>query len=814
VSLQEVVVTAERRNETVQDVPYNITAIDSAAIESSGAATLSELTRVVPGLTTVDQGEATPGRTNYFTLRGLQTDSPGGGKNAAQTPVQSVSSVSTYFGETPVFFPMPVYDIERVEVLRGPQGTLYGSGAQAGTIRLVPTEPKFDKFSGEIQVDASATQDATTFNNLNREIQGYLNVPITNDLAFRLVGQRSHWGGFINASDLYAREGSGYTAAPIPSIPGDLTSGPVLLPIQRDTNVSDKWFVRGALRWQPTEPVSLDFNYFRQTVDSANSQIGNPGFPGGPFNITTPNFGPPGPNNPPFYPKGTVDLRPGGTYTSTAFTESPYNDTIDLASAVVSADVGFATVTSAASYFNDRTVAVADFTPVYYNPVGINFTNYFPYNNYPRLLSVQPSQVHDHSFIEELRLVSNGTHLFDYVLGFYFQREDGTTVTNQYDPGITAFDAYTAQPNQSPQGDTTWDYRRDIGFSDRALFGELTWHVTHEWQVTLGARGFDQTFDTHVLSVLPLCGSICASNLTNPLGTSFTSNSSSAERVVKKANTAYNITPEFKIYATYAEGFRRGGANALSTTGAFASLPQYQTYAPDLAKSYEIGVKGSLRDRMISYSGDLYRIDLDRFQFDGLTFAGLPATYNGSEARSQGAELELQFAFTKHTSASLGYAYTNAVVTHTFNLQDYLSYATIPSFGGTGETASIFGGPVVAGSPLPGVSKNVVTAAIDQAISLAIGSLTLHIDGTYRSSQSGFIAQESGYNWTIPSYFMGNARITVAPHGPLEYSAFIYNFTNNPGFSGGQYVQDIVNYARYRNVARPRTYGISLRYRF
>src|SRR5665213_3265585 len=79
-SLQEILVTAQRRTESTYDVPYNITAVDSAAIQASGAATLSDLTRVVPGLTTVDQGGAAPGRTNYFTLRGLQTDTPGGGR--------------------------------------------------------------------------------------------------------------------------------------------------------------------------------------------------------------------------------------------------------------------------------------------------------------------------------------------------------------------------------------------------------------------------------------------------------------------------------------------------------------------------------------------------------------------------------------------------------------------------------------------------------------------------------------------------------------------------------------------------------------
>ena len=156
--LQEVTVTAQRRSQSVQDVPYNISAIDGAQIAQSGAVSLNDLTRVVPGLTTVDEGGSARGGTNNLTLRGLRTDSPGGGEGGAELPGGSISPVSTYFGETPVFFPMPLYDVERVEVLRGPQGTLYGSGSEAGTIRFVPNRPNFQTASAEIQLDANKSE--------------------------------------------------------------------------------------------------------------------------------------------------------------------------------------------------------------------------------------------------------------------------------------------------------------------------------------------------------------------------------------------------------------------------------------------------------------------------------------------------------------------------------------------------------------------------------------------------------------------------------------------------------------------------------
>src|ERR1700716_106802 len=321
--LEEITVTAQRRTQTVQDVPYNITAVDASAIAQSGATSLNDLTRVVSGLVTVDEGPGTRGLTNNLTLRGLRTDSPGGGQLAAEQPGQTVNSVSTYFGETPVFFPIPLYDVDRVEVLRGPQGTLYGSGAQAGTIRFVPNRPKFNVFSGEVQASGGLIENAASLSNMDRDVKGFLNIPLADHLALRVVGGVEHDGGFINNVDLVQRQGSGITAVPVPSIPGTLASGPVIGPEQRNTNTTNQWFARGALRWQPVEAVDLQVDYLHQNVNSANSQLSNPGYPGGPLDLTTPVALAPGPSNPPHWPNSTFLMNPGGTYTSTQFILTP-----------------------------------------------------------------------------------------------------------------------------------------------------------------------------------------------------------------------------------------------------------------------------------------------------------------------------------------------------------------------------------------------------------------------------------------------------------------------------------------------------------
>jgi outer membrane receptor protein involved in Fe transport len=817
--LHEVVVTAQRREQTAQDVPYNISVIDPTQIAQSGAATINDLTRVVPGLVTVDTGPGSRGGMNNLTLRGLRTDSPGGGQSVAEIPGESVSPVSTYFGETPVFFAMPLYDVQRVEVLRGPQGTLYGSGSQAGTIRIIPDPPEFDHFSGEIAGTASATEHAVSFSNLNRDFQGFLNIPLASHLALRIVGGREHDGGFINNVDLFERQAPGLLAPPTPSVPGVLTSGPVIAPEQRDTNTTEQWFARAALRWQPMDNVELQLNYLHQYVDSANAQYSNPGYPGGEINLTTASPVPPSPENPAAWPDSSFALKPTGPYDSTAFTLSPYTDKVDLASGVATVDLGFASVTSASSYYNHDSFAAADYTPAFFSNAGFNFNVYPPYNFYPRMLPITEVPTNDHAFIQEVRLVSNGQHLFDYVVGAYYQREAGSVQFHQYIPGLLEYLAYSEQPNPAASDDQDWHYLRDTTFQDTAGFGELTWHITRKWQLTGGLRVFHQTFDTQSASSFFICGPICSADLTNPNGYSASSSSFATTRVVKKVNAAYDFSPHLKVYATYSEGFRRGGANALPLAGIYATLPTYQTFSPDFAKNYEVGVKGTSLGNRLQYYADLYRIDVTSFQFDGEDFSYFPATYNGKGSRSQGAEFSLTAALSPTTRATVSYGYTRAKVTQTFELFDYPTYSTIPSLGGAGQTAPLFNGPITAGTRLPGVPLNSVSFSVDQTVSLpmiggGVGALELHIDGAYRSATSATILASTPFNWTIPASFSGDARATLLTGGRVSYSLFVNNFTDCLCYSGGQNIQSYVNYSRDRYIERPRTVGVTVQYDF
>lgn len=805
-TLQEIVVSAQRRVQSLQDVPYNISAISGADLQNSGSISINDLTQMVPGLMNVDQGPANRAGNNNFILRGLRTDAPGGGGSGLVYQNLTASPVSTYFGETPVFFQMPLDDLERVEVLRGPQGTLYGSGSQAGTIRFIPKRPEFGTLSGDISMDGSYTQYSP---GANGSFHGVVNLPIADHLALRIVAGEEHQGGFIDAVD---RAQLGANGVPVPSVPGNLTSGFVLGPVQKGVNSSDQYFARAALRWQPADGVDLQLEYLHEHTSMADAQWGS-AWPGGTFDSS---FG--------IWPLAKVDTRPGCNFCTTNWVGEPYSDKTDLGDLVGTFDVGLGTVTSATSYYDSQNVTAYDQTGGYYgtaNPPNpdASFLQYYPYLGYPRITAPIRSPAGSSSFVQELRLVSNPGRYFDYVAGLYYQQQHSEVHLSQAIPGITAYDDYTGQPSSSAYGDYIYFLNRDTRLVDKAVFGELTFHATDKWQMTGGVRDFEQPFTANITSLLPLCGAICAQNQVNPAGLETFSTSTQFKNHVWKLNSSYDFTSTMKLYATFSEGFRHGGVSGLPGNGPFASPADLQTFTPDLAKNYEVGVKGSLFQHRVDFFADVYLVNLYNFQFDSLNLSQVAGAFNGKQARSQGFEFESHMLLTDHLNAGIGYAFTRSYVTSSFNILDYPPYALIPSEGGTGALASLFGGGIAAGTPLPGVSRNVVNASLDYSLAakfLGDGNWAwkFHVDGSYRSSQDGNISPSSIYEFTIPSSFIANARVSLDQTNQFSYSFFIRNITNNPDITGGVNDQEFANPYRLRNVGRPRTVGLGVRYQF
>jgi iron complex outermembrane recepter protein len=809
-SLTEIVVTAQRRTQTVQDIPYNISVVGGEDITKSGAVNINDLSRIVNGLITVDQGPGARSFQNDLTLRGLRTDAPGGGSSAQYLPTETVNPVSTYFGETPIFFPMVLEDIERVEVLRGPQGTLYGSGAEAGTIRVIPHAPDMTSFAAEV----SATGSYTEFSNHpNDNIHGMVNIPLSDTLAIRLVAGQEHLGGFINAVDLWKRDANG---VPLPSVPGNLNSGAVIGPEEKGVNSSNQGFERLALRWKPTDTVDVQFDYLHQTTTQADPQVSTPFWPGGcvdlPNGTVSPSKSCAG------APASTFYANAGGPYTTAAFTKEPYRDTVDLGSIVANIDFGFANLTSSTSYDRDRNYSDTNVIASAVNlGAGNSYEAYPPYNGYPRINFIAQVPATDKSFVQELRLTSKGKNLFDYVVGAFYQRETRVARFQVLDYGQGAYNASVGQPDE---GDVESTGSANTVYSDKALFGELTAHITDAWQVTGGLRFFRDAFSVVNVDSLPLCGAACSQDLTDPSGLTIVRNGQNVSGHLKKLNTSYDLSANTKVYVTYSEGFRRGGTNGLPINGPFAALPEYQTFTPDYAKNYEVGLKGALFDKRVRYSGALYRVDLDNFQFNSYSEAGAyAAVFNGNAARTQGIEFEFQAAATENLTFSAGYTYTQAKTAAAVNKSDLVAFALIPADGGTGLTDTAPFINIAKGVRLPGVPLNTATFGADYNVPKALlgnlgWTLLLHADAAYRSSAPGNIDDTRVFYWKVPSSLISNARASLGLNEHLGFDLFVNNLTSNTGYSGASYVQTVTNPYQLRNVTRPRTVGLTLRYKF
>ncbi len=816
--LEEITVTAQRRAQSVQDIPYNISVVGADELLRTGISGINTLSHIVPGLVSVDAGPAARGNTNDLTLRGLRTDGPGGaGNNGADIPAQTVNSVSTYFGETPVFFPIALHDIERIEVLRGPQGTLYGSGAQAGTIRFLPKRPSFDAFSGDVTVTGSKTSGAEGSG--NGAIDGVLNIPLADKLALRLVAGTEHLDGFINQVALWARDGSGVLAPATRSVAGDVTSGPVIAPTQRGTNSSTQSYLRSSLRWQASESTDLQIDYLHQRTRVNDVQTSNPTYPGCVVDLSIGrDCG--GSGDGAIFPNASFSVPKGGTYDATNAALQPYEDTMDLGSLEATVDLGLATFTSATSVYHDESKATTEIIGNFVIPGANNFLTYPYYQNYPRALGIEMTPVTENAFTQELRLVSNHGTTFDYVVGAFYRNQRVNSDTRQYLPGITQYLADVGYPQPADVAaampDLEFNYDRRTRFVDEALFGELTYHATNRWQFTAGTRFFHQTFDNTTVQQIPLCGVGCSADGTDPTGRSIGNVHTSINDHVVKLNTSYDIDATTKAYATYSEGFRRGGANALPTTGAYASLPEFQTFKPDLAKNYEVGIKGTALGGKVRFSADAFLIDLKDFQFAFSTLAGIPATYNGGSARSKGTELEVQARLTPRLTATFGHSYTDASVTQNIELYD-LGFCGSP----TCLLASLR-----AGAKLPGVPTQTLNAALDYVMPLTDGgsnpwSVEWHADVAYRSASSSVIDPTSRSYWEIPTSTMGNFSASLNNGGPFTYDLFVNNVSNAAGYSGGRgtaqdptTLQPLPNFTATRVVARPRTIGVRVHYRF
>ncbi|MGA2776197.1 MAG: TonB-dependent receptor [Steroidobacteraceae bacterium] len=773
-ALQEITVTATRRAVSAQDLPISITAVSGDALEQAGIEDISGLAHSMAGVNFTDKGPF--GGVNGATLiiRGLNSEATGG-QVALATPV--VPPVATYVDDTPLFVNLRLTDIDHVEILRGPQGTLYGSGSLGGTIRFVQNAPDPSAFDAKAEAGVSDTAHTHA---LNEDVSGMLNLPVSDTFAVRMNASWTDEAGFINQPNLYQLDSTG---APIAAQPGNLLSPPVTY-AKDGTNSYAYRTARISALWKPSDEFHAQLSYYYQLSTAQ-------GFP-----QVSPLYG-------------------LNSLSSSDDTQDTTDDHVDLVALTMEGDLGFATLTSNTSLAHHVNQSSSDLTNLY---------TYFPfypslYGANPRALVTGHDELDDKPWSQELRLASKTGGIVDWVAGAFFKNQTTDIDEHEFYPGY--LDYYNAcvplygqsngdgvTPSQCGIGETVYTpgnppntvygipiikdqaYIGDFEthFKDVAVFGELTWHITSQWSLTGGTRVFKQTVQQAQQTGLLFDGPESIAN---------ESLSASWSKALWKVNTAYQLDRTNLVYATWSQGFRRGGVNALPPTEPAVS---YTTPAgltkvqPDTADNYEIGVKGTLLQR-IRYSADVFDIEWHNVQEGAqLTPLVLPGAINVGNAYSRGFETELYANLTDHLSGQLSYTYDITAIT-SFNALA-LQGLSVP--------------PPAVGSVLPGTPKTSVAAALEYGhIPVGAGEMRYAVNARY---QSAVVPALSATIPTAAGYTMVDARASYSLAHWLA-SLYVENITNNLGINS---YSDPSNYgSKYEAlVSRPRTVGISVAYSF
>jgi outer membrane receptor protein involved in Fe transport len=605
-AMEEVIVTATRRESTVAEIPYNISAVSGDFIDSGKILSTGELLRGVPGANMIDFGARNSGNVNAIRIRGLAIDS----SINMDVALSAVPPVSTYINDTPIYANMVLKDIERVEVLRGPQGTLYGSGSLGGTVRYITRRPVLGSFEGRAEGSFSQTSGSSG-NNWDADV--VLNIPLVETAALRLVAGRIDYAGIFDLPNAYVLDQAGFPVAPN----GILDDAAVYERIE-DVDTVEIDYLRASLLWQPNDKFDALLSWAKQKDEVGGRMMPTMGSDG---------WG-----------------DPYGRYETGSVQREPSSRKVELMSLEMSYDFGFATLTSSTSGYEHTGDSVSENTGFSAQQGWLNFYYY----NYPRPMHSAERSYSDEAFIQELRLVSNTEGSFDWIVGLFYRDQDVRSsqvnyLRNFYNWAWTAWDCCVL-------GDDDFRYDRQENFKDQAVFGELTWNITDRFRITGGFRYFDLDYSNDTFMGVGLYDSFHIDEQVQLDG--------SDSDTLFKFNASFDMNENTLLYGTISEGFRRGGTNAVPLSGTFAESPAWLRYGPDSTTNYEIGIKGDWNGSF--YNVSLFYVDWKDIQLNTATTNwAFYAAQNGSSATTQGVEAEYNVAFGEGWLLNLGYAYTD-----------------------------------------------------------------------------------------------------------------------------------------------------------
>jgi iron complex outermembrane recepter protein len=660
-TLEEVVVTAQKRTENLQDVPIAIQVLDTAKIEQLNIVGLDDYVKYSPSVaysrSEGQGGNGQPG-TSHIYMRGVTS---GGNENHSG----SQPSVGMYLDEQPVTtidgnLDVHLYDISRIEVLEGPQGTLYGASSQAGTVRIITNKPDPGKFESGYDVEGNHVGHG----GYGWQVQGFTNIPLSSIAAIRLVGWDEHDGGFI--SNVAGTDPRGCIQNGVVTYPtwagqpaGAFTNGGLITPCPTPTalgagSVSNAAYVKKNYNTVDTKGgraallVELGDNWtvLPTVLGQSLDTDGFFGYDPAVGDLLVTHFG----------PENSQD-----SFVQSAMTVEGKFSNFDLV--------------YTGAYLKHTTHSIADYTDYsqFYDRIfasGAYWTDNAGHPIMPQELVVTKGYFEKWS--QEIRLTTPQDLPVKGTIGAFIQRQLHDIWEQYVMPGY-GFTNPSGNPSSltpNPDGlgsnfgvptiaNSVWLTDEQRVDRDKAVFFQGEWDITSHWSLNGGLRyyKYDNSlegfygFGANHFGGVPGQG-ICFAGPSTPYAPCTDLDKEvSASGTVPKANITYKISPDNLVYATYSKGFRPGGVNRSGTFG---------PYDADFLTNYEVGWKTQWFDHRLRWNGAAFLEDWNNFQFSFLGPNSLTIIENGGNARIKGIENEIEFAATRSLNLSAGFTFLDS----------------------------------------------------------------------------------------------------------------------------------------------------------
>jgi iron complex outermembrane recepter protein len=599
--LADIVVTAQKTSEPLSKVPMSIAAVSADTLASEHITDYADLSRAVPNLSFTSFGG--PGQSN-IEIRGVssQAGSATTGIYLDDVPI-NVLNIYTTGATEPHFF-----DIDRVEVLRGPQGTIYGASSMGGTIHFVSNQPDLDKFSGSVHSSVGGTQGG----GINYEGDSVVNLPLIDGVAaLRLGALYEHESGWIDRANP-----DGTIAA-------------------RNINDVNTTVFRATLKYQPNSALTITPAVFLQRVDAGGQDL---------FGLDLPQFESP-----------------------TLIGETSRDESA-ISSLTINYDFGWSDLTSVTGSFWRHDNRNIDGTVYDSQYIGSSLQEEFGYGGAAISALAAPvefisgvNQIH-----QEVRLASKPSETLTWIAGLYYSRTRTSLLDNEHIPGFnTTFESTYGDTPADILGaafpdDLVYYALSEFVNTEKAVFGQATYTLLPGLKATVGARYEEASEDLSFTTAGYFGG-----------GTPPFASSAKGHALTPKAVLAYDVSDTTMVYASAGEGFRDGGVNRpvpiplCSADLAGLGLTQAPSdYKSDKLWSYELGVKSRALQNSLVMTGALYDIRWNNIQTDIiLPTCTFDIKDNIGSAESRGFEAQADARLNDHVSLSLGGNYTSAKIT-------------------------------------------------------------------------------------------------------------------------------------------------------